>query len=66
MNHSVGLAVLLINTLFLSLVNLRPHLCFAPGQADEAIESAVEEFEIQGYTLEGIIKAVGGAEALAR
>ena len=35
-------------------------------QADEAIESAVEEFEIQGYTLEGIIRAVGGAEALAR
>jgi hypothetical protein len=34
-------------------------------EADEAIESAVEEFEIQGYTLEGIIRAVGGAEALA-
>ena len=27
-------------------------------EAEEAIESAVEEFEIQGYSLEGIIKQV--------
>ena len=34
-------------------------------EPEEAIESAVEEFEIQGYSLEGIIRAVGGAETLA-
>ena len=33
-------------------------------EAEEAIESAVEEFEIQGYSLEGKIKQVGGAEYL--
>ena len=30
----------------------------------EAVESVVEEYEMQGYSLDGIIKAVGGSDAL--
>ena len=33
-------------------------------EPEEAIESAVEEFEMQGYKLDGIIKEVGGANKL--
>ena len=35
-------------------------------EIEEAIESACEEFEIQGFSLDGIVKQKGGAEVLAK
>ena len=35
-------------------------------EIEEAIESACEEFEIQGFCLDGIVKQKGGAEVLAK